>query len=319
VTLVDWWGPGNSRSSSGDETRVIRGAYGPNVVYTRMVAESVEAWRALGVLEPVGSLWLAPDSGDAWERASMAAISSCGLECVALPGRALAERWPWVNWSGIGWGVFEPGLGYLHARRACQAVARRFVAEGGAYLQTDQPPEADATVLACGPWLSEFVVPTRQEVFYFGTPPGEWNLPAWVDNTPPRHYGIPGNDGRGFKVAMDVAGPEFDPTAGDRTPSPAALRHARDYLAFRFPAFRDAPMVESRVCQYEMSADGHLVLGRHPRLKNTWVAGGGSGHGFKLGPAVGSRMAALVLGEAEEQPEFSPARLAGMARRWERR
>ena len=30
VTLIDAWGPGNSRASSGGETRIIRGTYGPS-------------------------------------------------------------------------------------------------------------------------------------------------------------------------------------------------------------------------------------------------------------------------------------------------
>ena len=117
ATLVDWWGPGNSRSSSGDETRVIRGAYGPNVVYTRMVADSVASWRDVGMLEAVGSLWMAPEGGDAWERASMRNIEACGLKCERLETDELQSRWPHVNWTGIAWTVFEPELGYLHARR----------------------------------------------------------------------------------------------------------------------------------------------------------------------------------------------------------
>src|SRR2546427_2246092 len=68
-------------------------------------------------------------------------------------------------------------------------------------------------------------------------------------------YGIPGNEWRGFKVADDARGPVFDPTVGERLPSPEALRSARDYLAFRFPALKEAPLLEARVCQYENSPD----------------------------------------------------------------
>ena len=64
-------------------------------------------------------------------------------------------------------------------------------------------------------------------------------------------YGIPGNQGRGFKVADDTRGPEFDPTSGERTVSAEGLKVIRDYIAFRFPALKDAPLLESRVCQYE--------------------------------------------------------------------
>ena len=117
-------------------------------------------------------------------------------------------------------------------------------------------------------------------------------------------YGIPGNEWRGFKVADDARGPVFDPTAGERLPSPEALRSARDYLAFRFPALKDAPLLEARVCQYENSPDEHFIVDRHPRADNVWLVGGGSGHGFKHGPAVGELVAGLVLDGHAPDPQF---------------
>jgi len=84
----------------------------------------------------------------------------------------------------------------------------------------------------------------------------------------------------------------------------------REVLARRFPALTAAPLVESRVCQYENSPDGHLILDRHPQAENLWLAGGGSGHGFKLAPVVGEHVAALVRGEARPLPQFALARLA---------
>jgi sarcosine oxidase len=80
-------------------------------------------------------------------------------------------------------------------------------------------------------------------------------------------------------------------------------------LARRFPGLAAAPLVESRVCQYEQSPDGHFILDRHPLADNVWLAGGGSGHGFKMGPAVGEHVARLVLGAAEAEPTFSLRRL----------
>src|SRR5205807_1338381 len=80
-------------------------------------------------------------------------------------------------------------------------------------------------------------------------------------------------------------------------PSPEALRSARDYLAYRFPGLKDAPLVEARVCQYENSPDEHFIIDRHPAAANAWLVGGGSGHGFKHGPALGELVARLVLGQ----------------------
>lgn len=334
VTLVDAWGPGHSRASSGDETRVIRGSYGPNAVYTQMVARALPMWKenqrrwGVKLLEQNGSLWMAGAANDSYERASLDNIRQCGMACETLTAAEGKRRWPQMNWDGIAWAILETDAGHLRARRACEAVMEGFVAEGGTYRQERIDPSAlpggRQYVFACGPWLGQLfpealgqlVTPTRQEVFYFGTPAGdasfeEDRFPAWVDNSESRFYGIPGNRWRGFKVAQDVAGPTFDPTNGDRRVSDVGLARARAYLARRFPALHDAPLTESRVCQYEMSPDGDLIIDRLPGASDIWIVGGGSGHGFKLGPAVGELVSRVVLGQAPIDARFALARFVG--------
>ena len=90
----------------------------------------------------------------------------------------------------------------------------------------------------------------------------------------------------------------------------------RDRLANLFPDLKDAPLLETRVCQYENSSNGDFLLDRHPEMNNVWMAGGGSGHGFKHGPAVGEYLAAQVLetGKAAE-PRFSLANKATVQKR----
>jgi glycine/D-amino acid oxidase-like deaminating enzyme len=182
---------------------------------------------------------------------------------------------------------------------------------------------ADHYVFACGPWLGRLfpesigdrIRPTRQEVFFFGAPAGdsrfqEDRLPVWIDHGERVFYGIPGNEWRGFKVADDTHGPAFDPSAGERMPTPAGLMSARAYLARRFPGLKGAPLVEARVCQYENSPDSRFIIDRLPDTANAWIVGGGSGHGFKHGPAVGERVADLVLGSRTPDPFFALARFA---------
>ena len=60
----------------------------------------------------------------------------------------------------------------------------------------------------------------------------------------------------------------------------------------------------------ENSPDEHLIVDRHPGCDNVWFAGGGSGHGFKLSPALGEMVASLVEGKAAVNPQFALARLA---------
>jgi glycine/D-amino acid oxidase-like deaminating enzyme len=168
--------------------------------------------------------------------------------------------------------------------------------------------KADRYVFACGPWLGrlfpeavgDVVRATKQDMFFFGTPAGDSRfsdaaMPVWGDHRGKFYYGIPGSDRRGFKIADDTRGPDFDPTLGERTVSREGLSDIREYLGFRFPALRDAPLVETRVCQYEQTPDSHFIVDRHPANENVWLLGGGSGHGFKHGPAIGEMMAELIL------------------------
>ena len=172
-------------------------------------------------------------------------------------------------------------------------------------------------VFACGPWLpklfpdllSNRIFNTRQEVYFFGVPAGDARfsppvLPTWIDLAK-EAYGVPDLEGRGFKVAIDRHGPVFDPDTGSRLPTPEGISQARQYLAKRFPALADAPVVETRVCQYENTSNGDFLLDRHPTLQNVWLAGGGSGHGFKHGPAVGAYLASQILDGGPSEPRFS--------------
>jgi glycine/D-amino acid oxidase-like deaminating enzyme len=155
--------------------------------------------------------------------------------------------------------------------------------------------------------------PTRQDVFYFGTAAGdtrfdEKNFPIWINHGDALFYGIPGNRWRGFKIADDSHGPDFDPTNDERKPSETALKAARDLIAIRFPALKDAPLVESRVCQYENSPDSNYIIDKHPAANNVWLIGGGSGHGYKMGPALGELVAELVYSDKSADPLFCLSR-----------
>ena len=350
VTLIDAWGPGNARASSGGETRVIRATYGPDRIYSEMVVRALELWKEAGerwddeLFFETGALWMS-DGEDPYATDAVPILTELGVPFEELTGAELGRRFPQINPEGIAYTLHEKGAGYLLARRGCQRVLEGFLAEGGDYREAKAAPgtvaggamrdillasgetvEADLFVFAGGPWLSELfpgfdpplVSPTRQEILYFGAPAGRTDLtdaelPVWVETGASLFYGIPGSNYRGFKVADDSRGAPFDPTDGDRTPSAAAIRTGRDYMERRFPAMRDAPLLEARVCQYEQSADGHLIVDTHPEAANAWIAGGGSGHGYKLGPALGELLAAQALGERAKEPFFGLDRFAGGA------
>lgn len=339
VTLVDAWGGGNSRSSSGDETRVIRSTYGSNETYFDLNVRALELWRehqqqfGKQVFFNQGVLWLCYEEKTPLVDDSIPYALRHGVPYEQLSRAELVRRYPLIYGGDLHHAYLDRSGGYLKARESVMAVQELFVREGGNYIQAQvaapridgdrlkkillssgQELTADIYLFACGAWLgqlfpevlSEVITCTRQEVFYFGTPPasGHDDLPVWVDvDGRDFYYGIPGNAGRGFKVGVDIRGSSFDPGKGDHLHSPEVLTKARAFLSHRFPALRDAPLLENRVCPYENSPDGNFVFDVHPHAANTVLLGGGSGHGFKHGPALGELVADVLMGK-RTRPEL---------------
>jgi glycine/D-amino acid oxidase-like deaminating enzyme len=328
----------------------MRAMYGPDQPYSELAARSMKLWRQnqrrwkRQYFFPIGVLWMAARGEDAWERRSLEMLKQAQVPYEEFSVRQLRQRWPQINFEGVKWGVFEPESGFLMAREGCIGVGEAFVAEGGTYRQAAVLPQeldsgrwrelslsdgsklrADRYVFACGPWMGQLfpssignrIQPTKQDVFFFGAPAGDarfddQHLPVWADHRGTFMYGIPGNRGRGFKIADDTRGPAFDPTTGERTLSAERLQIAREYMGFRFPGLKDAPLIESRVCQYEQSPDDHFIVDHHPHAENVWLVGGGSGHGYKHGPALGEFVARLVLDEVETKPCWALKRFSVM-------
>jgi glycine/D-amino acid oxidase-like deaminating enzyme len=349
VTLIDAWGPGNSRASSGGETRTIRATYGPAYsLYVKMVGRALQLWQEyeqrwhLKLFFRSGALRMA-GSDDSYESAALPVLKEAGILFEKLSATECSRRWPQINFDGVSWSVYEPDSGFLAARRGCEAVLDAFLKVGGQYRQAQAAPgrimahrmdgiridagefaKADAYVFAPGPWLGRLfpfltssITPTRQEVFFFGTPAGdssftEEHMPTWIDGGRRPFFGVPGNHWRGFKIADDTRGPLIDPTTMERVVSDERLSAARSYLRMRFPGMTGAPLLESRVCQYENSIDHNFILDRHPEAENVWIVGGGSGHGFKHGPVIGEIVADAVLGSKAPPSEMGLGRLLGV-------
>jgi glycine/D-amino acid oxidase-like deaminating enzyme len=346
VLLLDAWGPAHARASSGGESRLTRGSYGADEIYTRMAWESLAEWRSLSaraelpLFHRAGVLFFFPTAED-YVRRTVEVHRRLKLPTQLMERAEMRRRFPMIDFDGIQLGLWEPEFGALMARRSVQTIVAEFVAAGGQYRTgAVEPPRpgdgplerinmhggerlsAAQFVFACGPWLPRLfpdllgrrIFPTRQEVFFFRPEPGDGRfgpgvLPGWADfNAGDIFYGFPDLEGRGFKIAHDLHGPPIDPDTGDRTPSPAALAEVRAYMERRFPALRGAPLNEARVCQYENSANGDLLIDWHPRRPNVALVGAGSGHGFKHGPAVGAYAAAMLTGTlATPEPRFSLA------------
>ncbi len=342
VVLIDAYGPGGSRASSGGESRVIRMAYGDAVLYTRFAKRSLGLWKAFfeatgeRLFHETGVLWMARDD-DPMAKASLVVLQKEGVAHERLTRTRLEERYRQIDFGPISWAIWEPESGVLMARRAVQAVVADARRLGVEYRQAKvRPPEgkgrleritteagaavrAGSFVFACGPWLGKVVpavlgnriFPTRQEVYYFGPPSGDPRfappvMPVWIDDIA-QWYGLPDLESKGFKVAAHSVGGPFDPDSGERRVSAEGVTAARRFLAHRFPALNAAPLVASEVCQYENTSNGDFLIDRHPDFENVWLVGGGSGHGFKHGPAVGEYVAARVADGKPVDTRFSLA------------
>jgi glycine/D-amino acid oxidase-like deaminating enzyme len=141
---------------------------------------------------------------------------------------------------------------------------------------------------------------TRRDVFFFGADAPWQDAPGFCEYDA-SFYGHGDIAGLGVKIAPDLAGEEIDPDTIERLPLPARERDARAYAKRRFPALAGAPVVGGRVCQYDLSSDTHFIVDRHPEHPHWWLVGGGSGHGFKHGPALAEYVVDCI--EESRRPE----------------
>ena len=276
VLLLEAYGPGHSRSSSGDESRIIRMGYGADEIYTRWAQESLTQWKELfaatrneGLFQQTGVLWLA-EKNNAALRATREVLHRCGVTFREYDGASLSKRYPQINFEGIGSGIYEPESGVLLARRAVAATVAEAVRLGVDYRAAEVigPRQHDAIshvetkagesyaagqfVFACGAWLGKLfpqilqkrIFPTRQEVFYFGVPAADERfsppaLPTFLFKND-ESYGMPNLESRGLKIALDRHGELVDPDTQSRIVNQKDTEPIRRYVAYRFPALKDA-------------------------------------------------------------------------------
>jgi glycine/D-amino acid oxidase-like deaminating enzyme len=338
VTLIDQYGPGNSRATSGGETRQIRAVYGEREIYTRWVLEAFDRWLAREtewnrkLFFRTGQLSLARE----WTKEltdTRKVFDRLGVKYDIVKHDDLVRKYPQMNMQSVDFAMYTPSTGVLKAREGCVAVAQAFEKKGGRFvtakvelgthaggalrdvaLSTGQRVSAQTFVFACGPWLPK-VFPSvmnnklatpRRVVFFYGTPPGDErftypNFPTWaVDNA----YGFPSIEGKGFKVVPTFERVIVDPDTQEHTLTADELRKGREFTAKWFPALARQPLVESKVCQREDSVDEHFIVQQHPELNNVWLVGGGSGHGYKHGIMLGDYVANRVVGK-DKHPELA--------------
>ena len=127
VILIDAYGAGNSRSSSGGESRIIRAGYGADEIYTRWAHRALSLWQDFfaDIGEPLfkrtGVLWLAQEN-DPYPALCAETLKGVGVEFEKFSVAETTARFPQLALDKISWTLFEPQSGALMARRAVRAV-----------------------------------------------------------------------------------------------------------------------------------------------------------------------------------------------------
>jgi sarcosine oxidase len=335
VTLVDQYGPGNSRASSGDETRGIRTAYGERETWSWWASEAIRRWirfdeehadaLRMRLFYQTGDL-ICRTSMEPFLEQTVATWKKLGIRHDVLTGDEARYRYPQMNLHDTQVALLEHDAGVARARRSCEAVAEVFRQEGGriviaraAYpgavdrrvaripLQPGDDIAADAFVFSCGPWLWK-VFPellgnrmrtSMGHVYYFGTPVGDnrYTFPNMPSWNFPGVTGWPAlsPDNRGFRIRTGGRG-HTDPDTVERWIDPEQFARPRELIAQRFPGLLGAPLLETRACHYESSISRNFIIDRVPEADNVWIAGVGNAEGFKMGPVAGEYVANRVLG-----------------------
>jgi sarcosine oxidase len=320
VTLIDQFEPGDPRSSSGGETRLYRCSHGGDQEYAASARRARELWLELEVatgeslLSETGVVWFAHRE-DGWEAQSERALRELEIPVERLTPDDTARLYPSFAGDDLLFSVLEPEAGAIRASRAVKALVRAAESEGARVKRGRARPvghaveledgariEAGAVIWSCGGWLSDLfpglvtLRTTRQELFFFDGGDAWAGVPCWVDYDLAA-YGTGDVDSLGVKAAPDVEGPLLG--ADDELPASGSSdgeRSAREYVSRRFPALGEAPLKASTCCRYELSPDSNFIAAQHPAEDRVWIVGGGSGHGFKHGPAMAERLVAALRG-----------------------
>ena len=327
------------RGSTAKSAAIVRCHYSnPEVV--RMALSSREALRRLPLLldcEPVftrtGWLFLV-DVHDAELAVANAEMQEDeGLETVDVDD--LQELLPGVDETGIAYALYEPESGYADPVATTTAYVEAGmraggVAREGAPVESIQIRdgkvrgahvggelvECDALVLAAGPWSAKLhdlpLEITREQDVVFDAP--EPAIPCAISSQVDRVYLRPGGDGRvlvgrGFPKEYE----QVDPDGYDDTVDAVFERDLYERVTARLPGLTGMRAATGHVGLYDVTPDWHPLLGPVPDVEGLHLATGGSGHCFKLGPAIGELVANELLGRKLKHADiasFSVTRFA---------
>jgi sarcosine oxidase len=336
VVLIDQYGPGNSKSSSGGEVRGMRANYGDREYYTRWAIAAMEQWK---IREAEFGTKLYYESGVLGvSRTQPTQTVRTIFDRLKFPYEILtrdelARRWPQLATedSPDVVGFYQPRGGTLKAHASCVAVATSFQKKGGQFvlakaslapsskgrlpsvsLSSGETVSAGTFIFAAGPWLlTMFPELLDRKLRVAKSGHGMIGLPAGQGRDysypilPNTNAMLPNVDGLGLAVMMTVGTTPVDPDTHDRVPTAEAKADVLARTVQWFPALKGQPFINAHVCQLDSTVDSNFIIDKHPGFDNVWLAGGGSDHGFKFGPVTGDYVAHRVVGR-DKYPELAP-------------
>ncbi|MBJ3778079.1 NAD(P)/FAD-dependent oxidoreductase [Acuticoccus mangrovi] len=330
----------NPVSSSHDEHRINRHAYGKLTGYARMMPQAFKAWDAmwadLGVshFEATGGVYVLRHE-DGWYESTKEQLGELGVPFNDLALDEVVAHYPMLRPDGIERAVFVGGSGLLFPTRILtdlvvhlSELGVRFHArskvsevdpERGTVTTAADTFSGDAVVVAAGAWVGRLVpsfaasvTPSRQAVLYLAPPPEM--AKAWrtapvivVREKDAGLYALPPRRGTRLKIGdhrFSLTGdPDEDRAATEEDIAPvwnALVRAYRDMDAYT--------IIDPKACFYTVTADETFkvaALGGRG-----WAVSACSGHGFKLAPLIASGTAAAVRGlvPSEDVSDWAAAR-----------
>ncbi len=338
VQLIDLRGAGNDWSGSGGLSRIIRRVYGADKIYTELTDFSFEKWESLfhqtgdQLYHQTGVLWMQPSDESKYLKDSLELLSKTEYPLEEISVDEAAEKWNKINFTGIHKIYHEPRAGILEANKSCQHALYKFIEDGGSYklgqvsvkkgqvwLDGKEHLQSEVIIFATGSWtrslfpdvLDHITAVSRQEVYFYQNTGIDYaDIPIWseLDVNGLSFYGFPPYGEMGLKIAYDSRDLEMDPETDPRELTIEIEHRSREYLEHRFRSADHAILQDYRVCHYDNSMDGHFIMDHHPEYQNMIILTGSSGHGFKMGPAIGHLVADHVVDGKDMPGDFRLAR-----------
>ena len=344
VTVFDQGKVPNERASSTDVAKAIRRTnYFPSHPYIELVERASRKWREwhermsksiyyqVGALSEYRSSEFEPGTGG-YE--SVTYLKDQREEMELLSIKQVRERFPQFAFrEADACFVYDAWAGYLDSGQAVSDLTDLARMEGVQVRENarvldlkDTSGEVevgmdegsisfDRMVVAAGPWMGRLVpeigenlLTTRQQMAFFRPEDSRMfehgAMPVWsIHPVEEGWYGFPLLSDGTVKIAMDLHGDSVDPDV-ERDATPDFVESVREFVADRMPELAKGQMVGARACLYTNTPDGHFVIDWAPGSERIMVAGGGSGHGFKFGGAIGEVIADALENKPNSLGDF---------------